>query len=65
MQSTFGSFSTCSMNWNSLRPFAAILIAYGTYVFLGGGLMRPEGPKCEIGTNWKTKGEAKGIKKEN
>jgi len=29
------------------EPFAAILIAHGTQVFLAGRLLRPEGPKLE------------------
>jgi len=29
-----------------MEPYAAILIAHGTHVFLG-GLLKPEGPKFE------------------
>ena len=30
-----------------MEPFAAIVIAHGTHVFGGGGLLRPEGPKLK------------------
>jgi len=34
--------------FSEVEPFAAILIAHGTHVFLG-GLLRPEDPKFEGG----------------